>query len=193
MGRVPASLLLHLLSESPYVYLHTRTCTGAVHARERAYAEMVFEHRRCSILVRTYDNNIAVLQARIHGGQDRKRQVMHGTQHLIRYAARGGGSSRIARRGVESFLLPAIRYRVYPLTFTIDIPIIFRRLSGSLSPIPICNAKNYARCDKTRIFSFSICSTRSRFRDSKGKIGSSWIAIGISANGIRRHWMRQTD
>lgn len=45
-------------------------------------------------------STISLYYARIRGAQDRKRQVMHGTQHLIRYAARGGSSS-IARRGVE--------------------------------------------------------------------------------------------
>lgn len=63
-------------------------------------AEIVFVHRRCTILIRADDKNIAY-NARIHGGHHRKKQVMHGTQHLIRYAR--GGSFRIVCRGVELF------------------------------------------------------------------------------------------
>lgn len=159
MGRVPASLLLHLLSESPYAHVCTRARThvGEVHARVR---------RNGVASSSAPTATISLYYARIHGGQDRKRQLMHGTQHLIRYAARGG-SWRTARRGVElsppddTISRGSINlYHRYPNNLWSN-----GRKSGSLS---------HLQRDKTRDAYFS-CVPLDRVRDSK-----------FPANGTRR-------
>lgn len=151
MGRVPASLLLHLLSESPYAHVCTRARThvGEVHARVR---------RNGVASSSAPTATISLYYARIHGGQDRKRQLMHGTQHLIRYAARGG-SWRTARRGVElsppddTISRGSINlYHRYPNNLWSN-----GRKSGSLS---------HLQRDKTRDAYFSFLSIVSATRNS---------------------------